>query len=77
MGNLDLWLAPLAGGTAARITSAPGVEVFAKFSPDGRWLAEEDPSFFTSAEAEPPWITEGVRTSLVFPSPTKPRHFTS
>ncbi|MCR9246745.1 MAG: S41 family peptidase [bacterium] len=35
----DLWLAPLAGGSAARITSAPGVEVFAKFSPDGRWLA--------------------------------------
>lgn len=35
----DLWKAPLAGGTAVRLTSAPGVELFAKFSPDGRWIA--------------------------------------
>ena len=35
----DLWRAPLAGGTASRLTSARGVELFAKFSPDGRWLA--------------------------------------
>ncbi|MBL9078610.1 MAG: PD40 domain-containing protein [Planctomycetes bacterium] len=35
----DLWLAPLAGGTATRLTSARGVELFAKFAPDGRWIA--------------------------------------
>ncbi|MGE3175243.1 MAG: LpqB family beta-propeller domain-containing protein [Planctomycetota bacterium] len=35
----DLWLAPLAGGTATRLTSADGVELFAKFSPDGQWIA--------------------------------------
>ena len=35
----DLWKAPLEGGTATRLTSAPGVELFAKFSPDGRWIA--------------------------------------
>ncbi|MBZ0152155.1 MAG: peptidase S41, partial [Planctomycetes bacterium] len=35
----DLWRAPLAGGTATRLTSARGVELFAKFSPDGRWIA--------------------------------------
>lgn len=35
----DLWQAPLAGGTATRLTSARGVELFAKYSPDGRWLA--------------------------------------
>jgi tricorn protease len=35
----DLWKAPLQGGTAMRLTSAAGVEVFAKFSPDGRWIA--------------------------------------
>lgn len=35
----DLWKAPLAGGTAVHLTSAPGVELFAKFSPDGRWIA--------------------------------------
>lgn len=35
----DLWLCPIAGGTARRLTSTPGVELFAKFSPDGRWIA--------------------------------------
>lgn len=35
----DLWLASSDGGRARRLTSHPGVEVFAKFSPDGRTLA--------------------------------------
>ena len=35
----DLWTAPVAGGTAARLTAHPGIEVFAKFSPDGKWIA--------------------------------------
>jgi tricorn protease len=35
----DLWIAPVAGGTATRLTAHPGMEVFAKFSPDGRWIA--------------------------------------
>ncbi len=35
----DLWLASSAGGTARRITSHPGREMFPKFSPDGKWLA--------------------------------------
>ncbi|MGE3843488.1 MAG: S41 family peptidase [Vicinamibacterales bacterium] len=35
----DLWVAPVAGGTATRLTAHPGVEVFAHFSPDGRWIA--------------------------------------
>ncbi|HKM86846.1 MAG TPA: PDZ domain-containing protein [Terriglobales bacterium] len=35
----DLWLASSSGGTARRITSHPGRELFPKFSPDGRWLA--------------------------------------
>ena len=35
----DLWLAPATGGTATRLTSHPGVELFAKFSPDGKWIA--------------------------------------
>lgn len=34
----DLWLAERAGGQARRLTSHPGVESFAKFSPDGRWI---------------------------------------
>lgn len=35
----DLWKAPAAGGTASRLTAHPGLELFAKFSPDGRWIA--------------------------------------
>jgi len=35
----DLWLVPSAGGTARRITSHPGRELFPKFSPDGQWIA--------------------------------------
>src|SRR6266852_2559680 len=35
----DLWTAPVTGGTATRLTAHPGVELFAKFSPDGQWIA--------------------------------------
>src|SRR5437667_12330262 len=35
----DLWTAPVTGGAATRLTAHPGLEVFAKFSPDGKWIA--------------------------------------
>src|SRR5688572_23903751 len=35
----DLWIAPSSGGTAARLTSHPGIEFFGKFSPDGTQIA--------------------------------------
>ncbi len=35
----DIWLAPAAGGTATRLTSHPGLELFARFSPDGSQIA--------------------------------------
>ncbi len=35
----DLWLVSREGGVAQRITSHPGQELFAKFSPDGKWIA--------------------------------------
>ncbi|MFA6166934.1 MAG: S41 family peptidase [Gemmatimonadaceae bacterium] len=35
----DIWTAPVSGGTAARLTAHPGIEVFAHFSPDGRYIA--------------------------------------
>lgn len=35
----DIWTASASGGSATRLTSHPGVEVFAKFSPDGSMIA--------------------------------------
>jgi tricorn protease len=35
----DIWVAPAHGGTATRLTAHPGLELFPKFSPDGRWIA--------------------------------------
>lgn len=35
----DLWIVSSNGGTAARITNAPGNEWAAKFSPDGKTIA--------------------------------------
>jgi tricorn protease len=35
----DLWTAAATGGTAVRLTAHPGQELFAKFSPDGQWIA--------------------------------------
>ncbi|MBX7054951.1 MAG: PDZ domain-containing protein [Pyrinomonadaceae bacterium] len=35
----DLWTASASGGTAVRLTSHPGVETYAKYSPDGKWIA--------------------------------------
>ncbi len=35
----DLWLVSSQGGLATRITSAPGREYSARFSPDGKWIA--------------------------------------
>ncbi|MGZ8842380.1 MAG: S41 family peptidase, partial [Pyrinomonadaceae bacterium] len=35
----DIWTTPATGGSAIRLTAHPGMEVFAKFSPDGNWIA--------------------------------------
>ncbi len=35
----DLWSVPREGGEAYRLTSAPGQETGAAFSPDGKWIA--------------------------------------
>ena len=35
----DLWTAPTNSGQAVRLTAHPGIEVFAKFSPDGKYIA--------------------------------------
>jgi len=35
----DLWTVPASGGTARRLTSGAGLELFPRFSPDGKWIA--------------------------------------
>jgi len=35
----DLWTTSANGGNAVRLTAHPGMEVFAKFSPDGKYIA--------------------------------------
>jgi tricorn protease len=35
----DIWKASIRGGMAVRLTAHPGVEVFPRFSPDGKWIA--------------------------------------
>ena len=35
----DLWSVPRSGGSATRLTTAPGVESQPFFSPDGKWIA--------------------------------------
>lgn len=35
----DLWTTSTSGGVATRLTAHPGMEVFAKFSPDGKYIA--------------------------------------
>ncbi|MDR2755206.1 MAG: PDZ domain-containing protein [Planctomycetaceae bacterium] len=35
----DLWKVASKGGTATRLTAHEGLEVFPKFSPDGKWIA--------------------------------------
>ncbi len=35
----DIWTVPVSGGNAKRLTSHPGLELFPKISPDGRWIA--------------------------------------
>jgi tricorn protease len=52
------------GGTATRLTAHPGVEVFGKFSPDGRWIAftgqydgDEQVYVVSAAGGEPKQLT--------------------
>ena len=35
----DIWTASAKGGVAVRLTADPGLELYPKFSPDGKWIA--------------------------------------
>jgi dipeptidyl aminopeptidase/acylaminoacyl peptidase len=37
--DTDVWMVPIAGGAAVRLTASPKPESRPRFSPDGRWLA--------------------------------------
>ena len=37
--NSDVFIVPVAGGAAKRITTRPGADTSPKYSPDGRWIA--------------------------------------
>jgi tricorn protease len=72
----DLWSAPATGGTATQLTTHPGLEQFAKFSPDGKWIAftgqyegDEQVYVIPATGGEPRQLT-------FYPArgPLKPRH---
>ncbi len=72
----DLWSAATAGGAATRLTAHPGLEVFAKFSPDGKWIAftgqyDGDEQVYVMP------ATGGIPRQLTFDpaaGPSAPRH---
>jgi tricorn protease len=39
VANGNVWSVPKSGGTAVRLTSAPGQDMFPRVSPDGQWIA--------------------------------------
>ena len=40
----NVWSVAKTGGTAERLTSAPGQDMFPRVSPDGRWIAYTEAS---------------------------------
>ena len=40
----NIWMVPKAGGTAIRLTSAAGQDMFPRVSPDGKWIAYTEAS---------------------------------
>ena len=44
VANGNIWLVARSGGTAVRLTSSPGQDMFPRVSPDGRWIAYTEAS---------------------------------
>ena len=44
VANGNVWSVPKGGGTALRLTSAPGQDMFPRVSPDGKWIAYTEAS---------------------------------
>ncbi|HEX7639489.1 MAG TPA: S41 family peptidase, partial [Burkholderiaceae bacterium] len=67
----NVWTVPRAGGTATRLTSAPGQDFFPRVSPDGRWIAYTE----TSHAGSDVWVIPaggGLARRLTFHPPTEP-----
>ncbi len=61
----DLWRVPVTGGTAQRLTTAPGEETNAAISPDGKWVAFSA-SYEGPTEAYVMPIDGGLPTRLTY-----------
>ena len=71
----DLWIASRQGGSARRLTSHIGDEIFPKFSPDGKWIAflsdreGSDNIWIMHADGtEPKQVSKDPATDFVSPS---------
>ncbi len=67
----NLWSVPQSGGTALRLTSAPGQDMFPRVSPDGRWIAYTE----ASKAGTDIWVIPsggGAARRLTFHPPTEP-----
>ncbi len=67
----NVWSVPKAGGTALRLTSAPGQDMFPRVSPDGRWIAYTE----ASKAGTDVWVipaTGGAARRLTFHPATEP-----
>ncbi len=67
----NLWSVPKSGGTALRLTSAPGQDMFPRVSPDGRWIAYTE----VSKAGTDVWVIPsggGAARRLTFHPPTEP-----
>jgi tricorn protease len=66
----NLWSVPKAGGTALRLTSAPGQDLFPRVSPDGKWIAYTE----ASKAGTDVWVIPsggGAARRLTFHPPTE------
>jgi tricorn protease len=71
VANGNVWSVPKSGGTAVRLTSAPGQDLFPRVSPDGQWIAYTE----ASQAGTDIWVIPsagGAARRLTFHPPTEP-----